>query len=79
MKNEFIKSNYVTRDLDEVMQLNSSDFEIWVNEYHKATKPLPDKGVDESARKRKFEIETSENIEVELITPEQMLDINVLQ
>lgn len=36
-------------------------------------------GFDDGARKREFEIETTENIEVELVTPEQMLDINALQ
>jgi len=30
-------------------------------------------GFDDGARKRKFEIETAENIEVQLITPEEML------
>jgi site-specific DNA-methyltransferase (adenine-specific) len=37
---------YVSRDLSEVSALNPHDFERWVNEYYKATKPSPDKGVD---------------------------------
>jgi site-specific DNA-methyltransferase (adenine-specific) len=46
IKKEFTKANYVSRDFKEVMKLNPNDFEKWVNEYYKATKPMPDKGVD---------------------------------
>jgi site-specific DNA-methyltransferase (adenine-specific) len=121
----FAQARYVTRDLSEVLEMNAKQFEDWANEYYKATKPYPDKGVDgithegipiqvktflikydtvdkllssskfhplvpkpikklifvsqvgfdDSARKRKFEIETSEGIEVLLITPEDMLKL----
>jgi len=103
-------------------------FEAWVNEYYKATKPQPDKGVDgitqdgipiqsktyeikydklsqfindakyhpkvpkpikkviavsqigfdDSARKLEFQVETSEEIDVVLMTPKQMLDLEFL-
>lgn len=43
---EFTHINYVSRDINEVKSLNPHDFEKWVNEYYKATKPSPDKGVD---------------------------------
>lgn len=33
-------------------------------------------GFDDGARKRKFEIETSEGIEVQSITPEEMLKLD---
>jgi site-specific DNA-methyltransferase (adenine-specific) len=39
-------SKYITRNFDEAKGLNPSDFEAWVNEFYKATKPYPDKGVD---------------------------------
>ncbi len=42
----FTQSNYISRDLTEVKQLNPAEFEVWVNGYYKATKPSPDKGVD---------------------------------
>ena len=121
----FNQSRYVSRDLKEVLDMNPRQFEDWVNEYYKAVKPHPDKGVDgvtpegipiqvktfqikydtidkllssskfhplvpkpikklifvsqtgfdDGARKRKFEIETSEGIEVILTTPEQMLKL----
>jgi site-specific DNA-methyltransferase (adenine-specific) len=119
----FAQSQYIPRDLDEVLPMNPKRFEDWVNEYYKATKPHPDSGVDgitqegipiqvktfqikydtidkllssskfhplvpkpikklifvsqtgfdDGARKRKFEIETREGIEVTLVTPEDML------
>jgi len=122
---EFIKAPYIPRNLEAIKTLTPQEFEKWVNEYYKATKPSPDKGVDgimqdgtpiqtktflvkypvlselitnaklhpsvpkpikkvivvsqkgfhESAEKRKFEIEKSEGIKVELHTPEDMLTI----
>lgn len=42
----FAQARYVTRDLSEVLEMNPRQFEDWVNEYYKATKPHPDKGVD---------------------------------
>ena len=122
----FSQSRYVSRDLGEVLEMNPKQFEDWVNEYYKATKPHPDRGVDgitregvpiqvktfqikydtidkllssskfhplvpkpikklifvsqtgfdDGARKRKFEIETTEGIEVILTTPEDMLKLD---
>jgi len=119
----FEQSRYVSRDLKEVLEMNPKQFEDWVNEFYKANKPSPDKGVDgitpegvpiqvkthlikypvlsefvtnaklhpnvpkpvkkimvvsqtgfdDGARKRKFEIETTEKIEVLLMSPEEML------
>lgn len=119
----FSQAHYISRDLSEVLEMNPKQFEDWVNEYYKATKPHPDKGVDgimddgvpiqvktlqikydtidkllssskfhpvvpkpikklifvsqtgfdDSARKRKFEIETMEGIEVQLVTPEDLI------
>jgi DNA modification methylase len=119
----FAQAHYVSRDIDEVMEMNPKKFEDWANEYYKATKPHPDQGVDgitpdgapiqvktfqikydtvdkllssskfhplvpkpikklifvsqagfdDSARRRKFEIETTEKIKVILKSPEQML------
>lgn len=121
----FAQAKYISRDLNEVLQMNPKQFENWVNEFYKANKPHPDKGVDgittegvpiqvktfpisykvlsqfitdvkyhpntpkpvkkvivvsqtgfdDSARKRKFEIETSEGIEVRLTIPEEMLKL----
>jgi len=121
----FAQSRYISRDLDEALAMNPKQFEDWVNEYYRATKPHPDRGVDgithdgipiqvktfqikydtidkllssskfhplvpkpvktlifvsqvgfdDSARKRRFEIETAEGIEVQLITPESMLNL----
>ena len=121
----FAESRYISRDLDEVLTIDPRQFEGWVNEYYKATKPHPDRGVDgithegipiqvktfqikydtidkllssskfhplvpkpikklifvsqvgfdDGARKRKFEIETTEAIEVDLITPKEMLSL----
>lgn len=42
----FEQAKYVTRDLSEVLEMDGRAFEIWVNEFHKATKPQPDRGVD---------------------------------
>jgi DNA modification methylase len=36
----------IERDLSEIEKLNPHEFEKWVNEFYKATKPMPDKGVD---------------------------------
>jgi len=119
----FAQARYVSRDLEEVLEMTPNDFEKWVNEFYKADKPSPDKGVDgitpdgipiqvktfkisynvlsqfitdakyhplvpqpikkvivasqigfdDGARQRKFEIETTEGIEVILATPEEML------
>jgi len=124
----FAQARYVSRDLNEVLEMNPKQFEDWVNEFYKATKPHPDKGVDgvtvdgipiqvktfqikydtidkllssskfhplvpkhikklifvsqvgydDSARKRKFEIETAEGIEVQLATPEDMLRLETI-
>jgi len=119
----FGQAQYITRDLSEVLEMDGRAFESWANEFYKATKPQPDRGVDgitqdgipiqskvyeikydklsqfindakyhprvpkpikrvivvsqsgfdDSARKLKFEVETTEGIKVDLITPEQML------
>jgi len=121
----FAQARYVTRDLSEVLEMDGRAFEIWVNEFYKATKPQPDRGVDgitqdgipiqsktyvikydklsqfindakyhslvpkpikklmavsqngfdDSAKKLQFQVQTKEDIEVQLITPEQMLDL----
>lgn len=121
----FQEANYVTRDLSEVSEMDGHHFESWVNEFYKATKPHPDRGVDgithdgipiqskvyeikyavlsqfindakyhphvpkpvkkviavsqtgfdDSARKLKFQIETKENIKVDLVTPKELLTI----
>jgi site-specific DNA-methyltransferase (adenine-specific) len=42
----FAQSQYVSRNLGEVLAMNSKQFEDWVNEFYKATKPQPDRGVD---------------------------------
>jgi len=42
----FAQARYVTRDLSEVLEMDGRAFEIWVNEFYKATKPQPDRGVD---------------------------------
>ena len=46
MKNEFAKARYISRDLEEISQMDAQEFETWVNEFYKATKPSPDAGVD---------------------------------
>jgi len=121
----FQQAKYITRDLSEVLEMDGHAFEIWVNEFYKATKPQPDRGVDgitqtgtpiqskvyeikydklsqfindakyhskvpkpvtkviavsqtgfdDSARKLKFEVETKENIKIQLITPNEMLKL----
>jgi DNA modification methylase len=121
----FAQARYISRDLGEVLEMNPKQFENWVNEYYKATKPHPDKGVDgithdgvpiqvktfqikydtvdkllssskfhplvprpikklifvsqvgydDSARKRQFEIQTADGIEVILTSPLDMLKI----
>ena len=121
----FAESRYISRDLDEVLTIDPRQFEGWVNEYYKATKPHPDRGVDgithegipiqvktfqikydtidkllssskfhplvpkpikklifvsqvgfdDGARKREFEIETAEGIEVDLVAPKEMLSL----
>ena len=42
----FAQARYVSRDLSEVLEMNPKQFEDWVNEFYKAIKPSPDKGVD---------------------------------
>ena len=42
----FAQARYITRDLGEILEMDGREFEIWVNEFYKATKPHPDKGVD---------------------------------
>jgi len=42
----FNQARYVSRDITEVLEMNSLEFEDWVNEYYKADKPHPDKGID---------------------------------
>jgi len=46
VKEDFLKVQYVTRDLAEVAELSPSAFEVWVNQFYGANKPYPDKGVD---------------------------------
>jgi DNA modification methylase len=123
----FTHFNYVIRDLEEVLAMtNATEFEKWVNTYFKATKPMPDKGVDgitqdgtpiqtkafqikypqvsefstnfrhhpkvsqpvkraimvsqkgfdESARTRQYEISDTDGINIEFYTPEQLLNVN---
>lgn len=122
----FEQAQYVTRDISEIKEMDGNAFESWVNEFYKATKPHPDKGVDgirpdgipiqaktylikypvlsefvtnaklhpivpkpikeiiavsqtgfdDGARKRRFEIETADNIKVHLETPETMLRLD---
>ncbi|MBA7639019.1 hypothetical protein ES703_46675 [subsurface metagenome] len=43
---EFAKAKYVSRDLEEVGSMEAREFEKWVNEFYRATKPSPDAGVD---------------------------------
>ena len=122
----FEQAQYITRDLSEVLEMDGRAFELWVNEFYKATKPHPDKGVDgiiitdgvpiqvktfrigynvlsqfisdakyhplvpqpikkviiasqtgfdDGARQRKFEIETSEGIEIQLKEPKDLLQL----
>lgn len=42
----FGQAQDVSRDLSEISEMNPQEFEKWVNEYYKATKPMPDKGID---------------------------------
>ena len=42
----FAQARYVSRDISEVLEMNPKQFEDWVNEFYKANKPSPDKGVD---------------------------------
>jgi DNA modification methylase len=42
----FDQAKYVTRDISEVSEMDGHTFEAWVNEFYKATKPQPDRGVD---------------------------------
>jgi len=119
----FDQSQYISRDLKEIQEMGSHEFEDWVNEFYKADKPSPDKGVDgitydgipiqskthiikypvlsefitnaklhpnvlkpvkkvilisqkgfdDGARQRMYEIETTEGIKVVLDTPAGML------
>ena len=43
---EYREAKYISRDLEEVKAMNPREFEAWVNEFYKATKPSPDRGVD---------------------------------
>lgn len=122
---DFAKAQYICRDLEAIKKLSPNKFEAWVNQYYKAIKPSPDKGIDgitrqgipiqakthiinypiisqflsdaryhpnttkpikqlivvsqkgfdDSARKRKYQIETQENIQVNLVTPDDMLTL----
>ena len=124
----FEQARYITRDLSEVLEMDGRAFEAWVNEFYKATKPQPDRGVDgitqdgipiqskayvikydklsqfvndakyhslvpkplkkviavsqkgfdDSAKKLQFQVQTREAIEVQLVTPKQMLDLGNL-
>jgi hypothetical protein len=42
----FEQAEYITRDISEVLEMDGRTFESWVNQFYKATKPHPDKGVD---------------------------------
>ncbi len=42
----FAQSQYISRDISEVLEMNPKQFEDWVNEFYQANKPHPDKGVD---------------------------------
>jgi site-specific DNA-methyltransferase (adenine-specific) len=42
----FTGAERICRDLSEISQLNPLEFEKWVNEFYKASKPRPDLGVD---------------------------------
>jgi len=44
--NSFKQASYVSRDLVEVMAMNPSQFEVWVNQYYGAIKPFPERMVD---------------------------------
>lgn len=119
----FCQSQYISRDLDEVLGLAPHPFQDWVNQFFGAIKPTPDRGIDgitsegmpiqskthmvgydkvsqfltdakyhpkvpqpikriilvsqkgfdDSTRQRQYEIESGENIKVELLIPEKML------
>lgn len=43
---DLIEAPCITRDLDAVKNLKPLDFERWVNEFYRAVKPNPDRGVD---------------------------------
>ena len=126
---DFAHFRYVERTMEDVLGIDKpKEFENWVNEFYKATKPHPDKGIDgitpdctpiqvktftigysvvsqfvtdakyhphvrqpvskviivsqtgfdDGARKRKFEIESAEGIEVQLSTLEEMLCVSSL-
>jgi DNA modification methylase len=42
----FQSATYISRDLSEVTEKEAREFEQWANEFYKATKPTPDRGVD---------------------------------
>jgi DNA modification methylase len=42
----FSQTEYISRDTNEVLEMNPKDFEDWVNEFYRATKPMPDTGID---------------------------------
>ena len=43
---EYREARYISRNLEEVKAMNSYEFEVWANEFLKASKPSPDRGVD---------------------------------
>jgi len=46
LTDSFVQAPCIIRDLKAVKQLKPLEFEAWVNEYYRATKPHPDRGVD---------------------------------
>ena len=46
MTEELMTPYFICRDLEAVKNLPHDEFEFWVNEYYKATKPSPDAGID---------------------------------
>lgn len=42
----FEQARYITRDISEVLEMDGRAFEMWADEFYKATKPQPDRGVD---------------------------------
>ena len=127
MQDALANARYTSRDLEEVKAMNGKAFELWVNEFFRATKPYPDGGVDgimtdgtpiqaksyeikydvlskflsdakyhplvpqpvkrivaaskvgfdDNARKRAFEAGVKEGIEVQLLTPVDLLGVEL--
>ncbi|MFH1483769.1 MAG: DNA methyltransferase [Chloroflexota bacterium] len=42
----FEQAKYITRDLGEIQEMDGNTFEAWANEFYRATKPKPDRGID---------------------------------